>query len=53
MEHKMIDGTELVGWLMGQKSITPMPFEAKVTYEKIIIHVVGMMKQKGESNGTE
>lgn len=43
MEHKMIDGTDLVGWLRGRQSRTPMDFEVKKTYEEIVHHVVHMM----------
>lgn len=51
LDHKVIDGTKLVGWLRGQQSITPLSYAEKVLYEKIIHHVVNMMEEEGVKNG--
>lgn len=53
LEHKVIDGTKLVGWLRGQQSITPLSHAEKVLYEKIIHHVVDMMWEEGVKNGEQ
>lgn len=46
MKHVMIDGTELVGWLRGQQSTLYYGHPAKIEYEKIVIHIVEMMRRK-------
>lgn len=48
MNHVMIDGTKLVGWLRGQQSRIPLNREVKSEYEKITIHVVEMMALEKE-----
>ena len=53
LEHKMIDGTELVGWLRGQQSTIPFPDRTHAEYEKIVIHVVHMMGQAESHNEKE
>lgn len=53
LEHKVIDGTKLIGWLRGQQSITALSHAEKVLYEKIIHHVVDMMCEEGVKNGEQ